>query len=430
MFTNRSQVLKNSILALILLMSLTGVQPASAGVGATSGGGGYVTDNSLKLLRSVTAHLAADVRQASPVIFSQVLPANFSQAQLADAIQNIRIEPDQDNKRDGRDLIFDYGVDQKGPYLKALRSYFWLYGSTAIKFNSPDETAKIAADLRVKLLHEAAHLLNIGTSEATDSEADLFAFGAMRAMARDSFSCDYVDKPTSPKSILSKGLQDVNLQTISSWGYSDKFALLFHRAFPRLAFTQNSSSDRSYLKTAKTLFATNFLTQLAGVTDSELEGTDADHARSRGMSVSIEPQFDSEGNRTIEIPMKATVEHTSVDVLYHLKISERTSEILEAYVDAPSLVQKRMVHTGISKFINSDYNYWTMSSRIQVPLSCVSYAAPLKMEAGDEDLNGQQEVDLKEFARQSREERRRAHEASEDESRHDRWVIKQIENRR
>ena len=321
-------------------------------------------------------------------------------------------------------MIFDYGVDERGPYLKALRTYFWLYGAAPIKFNSKDDIAKMAADLRVKILHEAAHLLNIGTSEATDNEADLFAFGAMRAMARDSVFCKFENKSTNPKSIFTPNLQDINHNDI--YPRLSSLSLLFHRVYPELAFRTNWAPHTSDKWSANSLFATNFLIKVAHQTDRSFTGTDIDKAEQYGQSISIAPLVDAEGNRTIDIPMSAYIESQFVKVLYHVKVSEKNSEILEAYIEAPSMVQKQFTYSGVSKVFNSDYSYWTRGPNVQIPLSCLSYAAPLKMEEENENLAGQQEIDLKEFLIQGGIERQKSAAKREEERLEYNFVMKQL----
>jgi hypothetical protein len=154
--------------------------------GASSGGGGYVTKNSKKILELVVADLSFEVEHASPSLFSD-LPKDWTQKKLADVIKNIRLSSTKDVQRDNSDLLFNYGKDEKGPYIEALRPFFAVYGQLPVRFSSP-ETDKylkdIILDLRHKLLHEVAHLL--GKDEV---QAETYGLDLLRKIEMDFYIC-------------------------------------------------------------------------------------------------------------------------------------------------------------------------------------------------------------------------------------------------
>lgn len=154
--------------------------------GASSGGGGYVTTNSKKLLTLVITDLQKEIRQASPFLFRD-LPQGWSQLKLADVIQNIRSNSTKDVQRDNSDLLFNYGSDEKGAYIEALRPYFMVYGQIPMSYTSPETSAylkSIILDLRLKILHEVAHL--IGKNEI---DAEQFGFDLLKKLERDFYVC-------------------------------------------------------------------------------------------------------------------------------------------------------------------------------------------------------------------------------------------------
>ena len=167
--------LKMTALALMASSSI-----AFAGEGPNVGGGGYTSKSSLPLLISVSQDLASKIRGSSEIIWGQVLPSGFSKAQFADVIANVRATPTAEKQRDGFDLDFDYGVDERGPYIQALRPYFIKYGV---------ESQTHVRDVQVLLLHEAAHLIGIGQSLATDDQAKAFAQAVLEHLERDLVYC-------------------------------------------------------------------------------------------------------------------------------------------------------------------------------------------------------------------------------------------------
>lgn len=160
--------------------------PKAASDGASSGGGGYVTTNSKKLLELVITDLATEIKQASPFLFSD-LPQSWTQQKLSEVISHIRLSSTKDVQRDNSDLLFNYGEDEKGQYIEALRPFFVVYGQIPMRFSSPDSNAyltEIIFDLRLKLLHEVAHLLG-----KDEGEAEKYGLTLLKKIERDFYVC-------------------------------------------------------------------------------------------------------------------------------------------------------------------------------------------------------------------------------------------------
>jgi hypothetical protein len=157
---------------------------SAAAAGATNGGGGgYVSDNSKALLAQTSHMTGRALRQATPIIFKN-LPRPWTKEKLADIIEKVRLSPLRTNQRDGNDLMFDYGVDQSGPYIEALQPYFEMYGSVPVRFETDDTLRKITMDLELKLLHEVGHLFGLD-----ETNADKFAVNAFKALDFDFIYC-------------------------------------------------------------------------------------------------------------------------------------------------------------------------------------------------------------------------------------------------
>ena len=165
--------------------------------GATSGGGGYVTKNSRVLLKTSSRELAQALKRSSPLLFKN-FPAKWTQARYAALFDDVREMPLKDKRRDGSDLIFDYGVDRKGPYIAALRPFFHLYGSVPVKFKEERALEEIKWDIKLKLIHESGHLLGLN-----EDQSEEFSMRMLRAMESDVIHCQARVLQTTPRTMLS-----------------------------------------------------------------------------------------------------------------------------------------------------------------------------------------------------------------------------------
>jgi hypothetical protein len=198
-----------TILSLILTvasLTTTGCQPGPAGApgprgesgasgtvttagnnsspsGGSSDGGGFVSENSKILLESVSKRLAMTIRNSSPVIFRDV-PAEWNHQKIADAIEHIRLTPLKTHTRAGKDLMFNFGKDTKGPYIEALMPFFAVYGSVPVKFMKSVDLTNIRHDIELKLLHEVAHLW-----DADEAASEQFGMQVVRSFERDMIMC-------------------------------------------------------------------------------------------------------------------------------------------------------------------------------------------------------------------------------------------------
>lgn len=166
--------------------------PAGSLTGTTSGGGGYLTKDSKIFLKIISSSLASRIRRADPQVFSH-LPKDWNQNRLAQVIENIRLYDGMQKQREagvegeGEELMFDYGIDQKGPYIAALRQFFIVYGSepATIKSYRPNEDKVV--NLYLKLLHEVAHFFpEVGSN---DAKAEVYAQAMLKALGSQFILC-------------------------------------------------------------------------------------------------------------------------------------------------------------------------------------------------------------------------------------------------
>lgn len=163
--------------------------------GTSSGGGGFGDENSMDLLNQAKKITANAIRRANPALFTN-MPKGWSQERLARLIENIHIEPNKPVYRYNRELMFDYrNPADKEPYLVATSLFFRSHA--AIPINTMQGTAiePYLREVRMRLLHEAAHVLGIGRSEKTDYKARVFAAYLWQNFSRDNVVCSTQDVP-------------------------------------------------------------------------------------------------------------------------------------------------------------------------------------------------------------------------------------------
>jgi hypothetical protein len=139
-------------------------------MGSSSGGGGFVDENSTIILKQAADGLAGMIQFSSHGIYKN-LPLGMTQEKLADLIKNVRYLPFVERNRQGRSLMFDYGTDKEGEYIVALKPFFVAYSSFPVKFATDESLVNVIMDVRLKLAHEAAHHLGIGIQNDEDAES-------------------------------------------------------------------------------------------------------------------------------------------------------------------------------------------------------------------------------------------------------------------
>lgn len=158
--------------------------------GTSSGGGGYAQNNAEPILREAKTELASMIRRATPQIFAN-LPSGWNQERLARVVEETRERPLSvfGLSRNGRLLMFDYGSDERGPYVVALRPFFELYASQPIRFMTTAARSQLIMDVQSKLLHEVVHHWFEPKNDEDDQRALRIGERYLRAMHRDVVSC-------------------------------------------------------------------------------------------------------------------------------------------------------------------------------------------------------------------------------------------------
>ena len=164
--------------------------------GKSSGGGGYMTKDSKKFLELMSQSLARIIRRADDNIFKD-LPQDWDKEKLARIIERVRLYDKKFKIREegvegaGEELMFDYGEDDKGPYIAALRQFFIIYGKEPVDYKKYLVSDEGVLNIFDKLLHEVAH--HLPKIKGDDKAADRFAKAVLRALFTDTIFCDVPD---------------------------------------------------------------------------------------------------------------------------------------------------------------------------------------------------------------------------------------------
>jgi hypothetical protein len=162
--------------------------------GGLSGGGGYADLYAAQILKAQSTKLAGFVDELDDSTFA-VLPAGWNKRRVAGLVRGIRENPSTERKRDGKELMFDYGVDESGPYIEALKPYYLSYGALPVDADKDYQTMR---QLWVRLGHEVGH--HLGYGEAT---AEHFGSGIANAVERQMIVC------TGAWKLPSEGHEDI-----------------------------------------------------------------------------------------------------------------------------------------------------------------------------------------------------------------------------
>ena len=171
--------------------------PTTIAEGSSSGGGSFGDESSMTILRWAADDLSGQIQNASRQIF-KALPNGWTQQQLADVIRNVRpIDAERekykipDVSRHGQRLMFDYRQDNNGkPFLTATRLFIDAYSHYDVNTRPKHEFYYTIEEVKLKLVHEAAHLLGLGVTKESDmTEARVFAKSLLQALDSDNFEC-------------------------------------------------------------------------------------------------------------------------------------------------------------------------------------------------------------------------------------------------
>ncbi len=170
--------------------------------GSSSGGGSFGDESSLKILRWAADDLSQQISNSSPEIYKN-LPAGWTQEKLAQVIRDVEpvAKTGELNKvpeisRYGQRLMFNYGKTTEGKaYITATKLFMDAYSHFEVNTRPKQDFYATLEEVKLKLVHEASHLMGLGLTKETDStEARKFARSVIVALDSDNMEC----LPASP----------------------------------------------------------------------------------------------------------------------------------------------------------------------------------------------------------------------------------------
>lgn len=144
----------------------------------------------------VNRDLSQKIASSTPAIWGD-LPNGWSQNSLSAMVSSIRLSPGESKIRHGKELMFDYGQDSSGQFIKALEPFFSVYASYPVKFAKKEDLRLIIKDIELKILHEIAHHVlshadkySNGTAiKEIEAESDAFGMNILKVLDSDILVC-------------------------------------------------------------------------------------------------------------------------------------------------------------------------------------------------------------------------------------------------
>jgi hypothetical protein len=347
----------------------TPTSPAAANAndnGASSGGGGFVVENSLAVLSGAKSDVVSQLRRASPVIFSR-WPKPWTQQKFADVIENIRLHSQKDVSREGKDLMFNYGRDERGPYIEALRPFFMIYGGVPLQFQSAEENRKILLDVKLKLLHEASHLLGMG-----EDQAKAFSLDLLHSLNADFIFCKVsdavVNQHLTPLNTafndVSPGVPGFSWLLVNGWLYHRALGEAFHHQ-PLL--TKIPIGFKGALET---------LAQKLEQPSEVLSSNDLHEVFSTTRNSSMEKMVRSELVLT-NLQFKSDPTQQQIPIQLNLEIEDQQTQsvIRSAAIEVPLME----IHAERTASAGDPPNGRMLQEKVTLPLTCKSFAKPLEV---------------------------------------------------
>jgi predicted Zn-dependent protease len=144
-----------------------------------TGNGGFTDDGAYKVIKlasSGTAHMVSNFsnQQILMTYFKTKFgraPDHFDKDNLSKIIGSVHLDYVDRKYREGRELMFDYGQDEKGPYIVALKPFFLMYSD----WKSGEVPEAYVESASQKLIHEAGHLYGLDDDQSDQFSQDLNA---------------------------------------------------------------------------------------------------------------------------------------------------------------------------------------------------------------------------------------------------------------
>lgn len=173
--------------------------------GVLSGGGSYGDESSNYLLEQASKDLAKRLRNVTQEVLVN-LPEGWSLEKLASVIEQVKTSKGKSEKRNGVELMFNYGKDKDTgePYIEALNLFYTSFASVPVNYLDSTQYWAYLKEIRLKLMHEAVHLMGVGIGEDNDGDARVLATKLVDALRNDIIAC------TSKEGIVEPWIRSFN----------------------------------------------------------------------------------------------------------------------------------------------------------------------------------------------------------------------------
>jgi len=159
--------------------------------GPIAGGGGYVCTNSRVVLKNASQQLAVQLKNAADVVFAN-LPQGWTRERLVQVVEAVRIDDKTPKKSDDTELRFDY--DRANfRFIRALKPFCYTYEATSVDFEEEVALNIKYKQIQLEMLHEIGHLMKIGITKETDSQARAFAKEVLNRLTNHFIVCDFTN---------------------------------------------------------------------------------------------------------------------------------------------------------------------------------------------------------------------------------------------
>lgn len=159
--------------------------------GPIAGGGGFICTTSERVLDNAKSQLANQIRMAPHIVFT-TLPSGWTKERIVNIVETVRLEDEKPAiRRHGKKLRFNYGQDDKGEYIEALEPFCYTYEGTEIDSGDKATLDRKYRQVQIEILHEIAHLMNIGQTKETDVQAREFAQDFVSKLTNTFVYCEF-----------------------------------------------------------------------------------------------------------------------------------------------------------------------------------------------------------------------------------------------
>ncbi|MEO0335238.1 MAG: hypothetical protein AAF202_02520, partial [Pseudomonadota bacterium] len=199
--------------------------------GQSTGGGSMGDESANYILEAAQKDLIAKLNDTGRPLMVD-FPEGWSAGRMQEMLKNIKVSKNKPVVRHGVELMFNYESrpEHGGPYIEAVKWFYSTYGGKNINHMEREEFAESVNEVKLKLLHEVAHLMKIGVSKETDDEARKFATAVLINAGRNAILCEgkepisvgtpwikFASAPTYNRYCMKEHYEEANREDAPRW---------------------------------------------------------------------------------------------------------------------------------------------------------------------------------------------------------------------